>query len=405
MNILLATLYSYPQKGGLGSYIKVLAGELEQAGHSVDILACHPSFTGYYLVRGNQLVRTLEVREGLYGAHPELEPEAALLDPWVRNRELERHTFQRAAARFQLTQYDVIHTQDVISTVALASLKNEKTRLIQTIHGSLTYDLFMAEGKGIERTEAWRYAALSEREGVEASTYTVTPSKWLQDIIVENSHAARERMRVIPNGIAVQEFAPFFQRRLHQPGTSRKQVITCVGHLSDLKGQQYLLESLALLKQQQTDWVCWLVGDGPKKAEFEQLANRLGLLEDEVVFLGPRDDIAYILSRTDVFVLPSLTENCPYAVLEAQVAGVPVIASDVGGVPEVINHGVTGFLTPAANPLALYHILAQVLEDKSLQQFVRQNCERRCRLQWSVENMVKALEKLYWPASKGGSVL
>lgn len=404
MNILLATLYSYPQKGGLGSYIKELARELERTGHFVDILACHPSFTGYYMVRSNYLVKTLEAREGLYELHPELEPEAAFLDPWVRDRELERHTFQRAAVRFSLNKYDVIHTQDVISTVALAELKDERTRIIQTIHGSLTYDLFMAHGQGIEATEAWKYAGLRERTGVAASTFTVTPSKWLQNVIVENSHAPRERMRIIPNGIAVDQFLPVFRKTSSQPGSIRKQVITCVGHISELKGQQYLLESLALLKQRQTNWVCWLVGDGPQKAEFEGLRDRLGLT-DQVLFLGIRDDIASILSRTDVFVLPSLTENCPYAVLEAQVAGVPVIASNIGGVPEIIEHGVTGFLTPAGDPITLYQTLAQVLENDSLQNFVRTNCERRCQIQWSVENMVKALENLYRTALERSSVL
>ncbi len=404
MNILLATLYSYPQKGGLGSYIKALAGELERAGHFVDILACHPSFTGYYMVRNNHLVRTLQAREGLYEVHPELGPEAVLLDTWVRDRELERHTFQRAAAHFHLNKYDVIHTQDVISTVALAELKDERTRIIQTLHGSLTYDLLMAHGKDIETTEAWKHAAMLERAGVEASTFTVTPSKWLQDILVDNSHAPRERMRVIPNGIAVHQFVPVFRGTMSQSSSMRKQVITCVGHLSKLKGQQHLLESLALLKQRQTNWVCWLVGDGPEKTEFEQLRDRLGLT-DHVLFLGARDDIASILRQTDVFVLPSLTENCPYAVLEAQVAGVPVIASKVGGVPEVIEHGVTGFLTPAADPFALYQTIVQVLEDDSLQQVVRKNCERRCRVQWSIENMVKTLESLYHTTSGRGSAV
>ena len=404
MNILLATLYSYPQKGGLGSYIKELAGELEREGHFVDILACHPSFTGYYMVRSNHLVRTLQAREGLYELHAELVSEVALLDPWVRERELERYTFQFSAVQFDLNKYDVIHTQDVISTVALAELKDERTRIIQTIHGSLTYDLFMAHGKGIEATEAWKYAALRERAGVEASTLTVTPSKWLQNVIVENSRAPRERMRVIPNGIAVHQFLPISRKTLSQPKSRQIQVITCVGHISELKGQQYLLESLALLKQRQTNWVCWLVGDGPQKIEFEDLRDRLGLT-DQVLFLGIRDDIASILGRTDVFVLPSLTENCPYAVLEAQVAGVPVIASNVGGIPEVIEHGVTGFLTPAADPFTLYQTLTQVLEHDSLRQFVRQNCERRCQDQWSIENMVKALDDIYSTGSERSSVV
>lgn len=399
MKILLSTLYSYPQKGGLGTYIKELAKELTRQGHQVDIFACHPSYTGYYMVQG-RLVRTEQVRQGLYQTHPELNPQDTSLDPWIWGRELEFHTFARAVSGFDLTQYDVVHTQDVFSTRALVELLGPHKPIVQTLHGSIAYDMRMIQGDQVVGTDRWKYAAAAELSAVEASRVTITPSKWLKGLLVETSHVPEDHVKVIPNGIDV----PAFLRIMTMPSpgrdSPRTQVITCIGHLSDLKGQQYLIESLAMLKNHRSDWVCWLVGDGPKRTELKQLSQGLGLTE-HVLFLGTRDDIPSLLSRSDIFVLPSLTENCPYSVLEAQVAGTPVIASDVGGIPEIVEHGVTGFLVPPANPDALYRMLQRVLADDSLSRTVKQNCEQLCREKWSMQTLVQEVGVFYCSTAKG----
>ena len=395
MNILLATMYSFPQAGGLGSYIRELAHELQQRGHLVEILACHPDFSGYYTVYNYKLVETKHVRtEEFYRAHPELTPGNSVLDPWIKEREIERHTFETAARAFDLTGYDMIHTNDVISTRVLSELTEGRTPVVQTVHDSITHRLMLDQGSSINGTPIWRYAVEMERTGVLASRATIVPSQWLKQLIIRNVGVVADQVYVIPNGINVDAFLRKMERETSTLCEPHKHVITCIGHLTELKGQNYLLQALSRLKNRRSDWTCWLIGEGPAKEELEYLSNRLGL-QRNVVFFGRRDDIPALLHKTDVFVLPSLTENFPYSILEAQVAGTAVIASNVGGIPEIIQHGVTGFLVPIKDMKTLYITLAHALEDQALRKQIKANCVQTCRTKWSSSTMVDHIYEIY----------
>lgn len=125
-----------------------------------------------------------------------------------------------------------------------------------------------------------------------------------------------------------------------------------VGRLSDEKGLQYLIEAGIILKQKNEVFRILIIGDGPKRKELENLARGKGL-EKEIMFIGFQNDVEKWLPVLDIFVLSSLTEGTPMALLEAMAAGIPVIATSVGGVPKVIEDGCNGFLIGPADSLAL----------------------------------------------------
>jgi glycosyltransferase involved in cell wall biosynthesis len=120
-------------------------------------------------------------------------------------------------------------------------------------------------------------------------------------------------------------------------------VIGYVGRLSEEKGVNYLIEAASILKQLAATFKIIILGDGPKKIELEYLTKSKGL-DNEIIFAGFQDDIDKWLTAIDVFVLPSLTEGTPMALLEAMSMGIPVIASAVGGVPGIVKNRVNGFL-------------------------------------------------------------
>ena len=172
---------------------------------------------------------------------------------------------------------------------------------------------------------------------------------------------APSRLRVVPNGLdlaRVEAIQPLSRAALGVPPGAP--LIACVGNLFPIKGQRWLIEALTLLRQHLPAAHLLLVGDGPDRAALEQLAAARGQ-QPYVHFLGARADAPAILAASDMVAVPSLAEGLPLAPLEALALGRPVVATRVGGLPEIITHGTTGLLVPPAAPEALASALLTLL--------------------------------------------
>jgi glycosyltransferase involved in cell wall biosynthesis len=170
---------------------------------------------------------------------------------------------------------------------------------------------------------------------------------------------APERTRVIHNGIDTTRFSPS-PRRSDGPLT-----LICVARLDPLKSHDLLVRSLAALRSQGLDTRLRIVGDGPTRAAVEDEIARLNL-GDRVELLGVRSDVPDLLATADIFVLPSMAEGLPMTVIEAMACGLPVIASDVGGVSELVASNVNGLLVHARNQQALTDALRLLVTDAGL---------------------------------------
>jgi glycosyltransferase involved in cell wall biosynthesis len=166
-----------------------------------------------------------------------------------------------------------------------------------------------------------------------------------------------ERVRLIPSAVG-----PAFRLRPSAPGTD---VIGCVAALVPGKGHDALIEAVALLARALPSLELRLVGDGPERAALSARAQRLGV-GGRVRFLGALrspEEVAGALAALDLFVLASHAEGLPTALLEAMAVGVPVVATPVGGVPEIVRDGETGKLVPVGDPAALATAIADLLAD------------------------------------------
>ncbi len=192
------------------------------------------------------------------------------------------------------------------------------------------------------------------------------------EVVIAVSQALREtvvRAGVRPERAVVVRNA-FSSATAEPDGRLRRQLglaeevplVLSVGRLSPEKGHRYLLAAAELLRQQGRRFALVLVGEGRERARLERQRERLGL-RDCVHLLGFRTDVAQLLGEAAVFVLPSLSEGLPNAVLEAFAAGTPVVASAVGGLPEVVEEGETGYLIPPRDPRALADRIAACLQD------------------------------------------
>lgn len=134
-------------------------------------------------------------------------------------------------------------------------------------------------------------------------------------------------------------------------------IVVSAGRLSPEKGHRFLVEAVSILTQKRNGAYFLFCGDGPCQKDLKRQAQQLGIAE-QCRFMGFRRDLHEIFQAMDLMVLPSLTEGLPNVVLESFAFGKPVVATAVGGVPEVVEHGVNGFLIPSKRP----HLMAEAIE-------------------------------------------
>lgn len=187
------------------------------------------------------------------------------------------------------------------------------------------------------------------------------------------------KIEITPFGVDTGFFHP-------APSLSNEPVIGTVRQMKPVYGLEYLLEAFASIRREIPGARLLLVGDGYHRPALEQLAGRLSLKES-VTFTGylSQEKLLPLLHSMRVFAMPSLSESFGVAALEAQACGIPVVASRVGGLPEVVRHGETGYLVPPADPEALAQHLHCLLVDYELsirmgergRTFVCQNFDNR----------------------------
>jgi len=185
--------------------------------------------------------------------------------------------------------------------------------------------------------------------------------------MVLRAGVAPDRVITLPAGVDLGEFA--FRRRSGDAVAERlgvsPPVIGCVAMFRGSKGHAHLLEAFGRLRARHPRATLLLVGDGIRRTWVEGLARDAGLGQ-AVIFTGFRPDVAALLGVMDCFVLASTrTEGVPQSLLQAFAAGVPVVASDVGGVPEIVIDGTTGLLVKAGSAAALHHGIETVLSDRT----------------------------------------
>jgi glycosyltransferase involved in cell wall biosynthesis len=171
-------------------------------------------------------------------------------------------------------------------------------------------------------------------------------------------------------------------------------VVGSVGWLTDVKGHTYLIEAVAKLKQDFPALHLVIIGSGDRHDALLQQAESAGL-RDAVHFLGHRDDIESCLAGMDLFVLPSLNEGMGRALIEAMAAGLPVIASHVGGIPAVIRHERTGLLVPPGDANALAVALRRLLDRPEWAAQLGVAASRSVDSRYGSVSMVHAIESIF----------
>lgn len=213
------------------------------------------------------------------------------------------------------------------------------------------------------------------REKVAEAAFVAAISEYNKELIISECRGNfREKVNVVHCGVDTE----VFRARSHETPFEKGEnpfMILCVGTLHEVKGQAYLIEACRQLKQRGLNFECHFVGDGPDKEALTKLVEQAGI-SDRVHFHGrlTRDEIARLLLDADVLATPSVPtsdgrrEGIPVVLMEAMGSGVPVIGSDLSGIPELVNDQLTGLLVPPRDATSLADALERYIRDPDLRQ-------------------------------------
>jgi glycosyltransferase involved in cell wall biosynthesis len=283
-------------------------------------------------------------------------------------------------------KFDVVHTHDLWSNLlGVPAARLAGVRAIVSSRRDLAhFDWY----QGKRRTWLCRIQNLGG-----AVLANATP---IRDALVAEDGFAPKKLRVIHNGVDIKRFQESGSARDQMfPGVGESKLIVLVGNMhTDVKGHPWLIAAAPAVVQEFPSTRFVLVGDGEQRSRFEQQVASLGLGQN-FLFLGRRADIPKILGCCDVAVLPSRAEGLSNAVLEYMAAGLPVIASRVGGNAELINDGMTGLLVPPEDSSALSSAMLKLLRDPGLAQRIAQGGHEFTVRNFSFERLVREVDELY----------
>ena len=275
----------------------------------------------------------------------------------------------KLTSRLRGLRADVVHVADVWPAAQIAG-RLSGARVLVTHHTPALQRQFSLAGR------AWWRAGWLVRPDV---VYT-------SDTDRRDDGRSGLRTHVVPLGVDIGRFTV---SRVSHDGV----VIGNVARLVPQKGQRYLVEALARLP----DARLVIVGDGELRDELQRLAVDLGVA-DRLELLGARDDVPALLAGFDAFAFPSLFEGLGLAVIEAQLAGVPVVATPVGGVQETVVDGVTGLHVAPRDPEALAAAIRRLIGNRAEAERLVAEARRRAT-RFSIERMIEATLALYGGAS------
>lgn len=259
---------------------------------------------------------------------------------------------------------------------------------------------------GVPLIITWRHTINLEgrfREALNRWTFPLSDLEFTicdlaRAIDLDRAHAAPDKVVTLYNGIEVDAFSPAgttqpnLRRAFDLP--ERAMLIGSVGRLHPAKGFEDLLTAMVDIHRNVPQAYLLIVGDGelydPLQAQVEQLH-----LTDHVILTGYRADVARILAGLDLFVMASHWEGLPLVVLEAMATGLPVVATAVGGTPEVVVEDVTGLLVPPHDPDALTNAVLRLLRDPGLRQRMGDAGRTRVVEHFTIERMVHKIEGHY----------
>ncbi len=241
-----------------------------------------------------------------------------------------------------------------------------------------------------ERTMAWEWTGrrLLNRWTVGLATHVLAVSERVAEYAAREFRIPPDRLTTIWNGVDLDHFRP-----IRRDASAGAPVVGCTARLHPENDQATLLRAISTVGRRWPDVQLLLVGRGPEEERLKQLGEALGILA-HIRFVGEQPDVAPFLQQMDLYVQPSVVAGMPNSVLEAMAAGLPVVATAVGGIPEVVVEGETGLLVPPRDSAALANAMLKLLVDGGLAEAFGRAGRARVEAHFGEDRMREQLETL-----------
>jgi glycosyltransferase involved in cell wall biosynthesis len=379
MRILITTYWNYPAVGGLQNYISTLKVGLERSGHIVDIIAPN-QFPKEVVGRLKKKIvkETKRFYRNRYGCYSDE----------IVNENVRLSSYEMMLRSMNLEKYDIFHAQDRFTANILGRLNHSyKKPLLFTPHGFMTQRRLNFNLIEQGTVEATYYLSLDQK-AIENSNHIITLCDVFRPML-KTLGAKDIEMTTVYTGIDFKSENK--QKTIKLP--EDKTIITCVSRLRSRKGHKYLLEALALMKNELGNVEVWIVGDGEMREELENQVKALQL--SNVVFRGERNDIFELLSQSDIFVLPTTSDTLPIAIIEAMSAQKAIVTTNCGGILEIIQDYHSGLIAEPGNAQQLAEKISLLLSNAALRESLAQNARAFAEEHLLSTNMVKKIVEIY----------
>ncbi len=273
------------------------------------------------------------------------------------------------------------HLVDPITAASLAAFLSG-TSHIGTLHDTHTIE---------EKRSKIRLLQIAALLG----TRLITVSKNVERFLQTTAKFPTGTFQTILNGVDVAKFrrAKRQETRDNLQLSSNDIIFICVGRLVDIKGHDVLIEAFSMIKSSSPVKLL-IVGDGPRRQSIENLIAKKKMSAD-IKVLGLREDVPELLNLSDCFVLSSHSEGLSCSIIEAMAAGLPVVATDVGGNRELVRDGRSGYLIPPNDPMAFAEKLRLLIEDKARRKQFGHISLEIAQEKYSIDTMVTRYVEIY----------
>jgi len=357
-----------------------LIGTLQVGGAEQQLVSLAPLFNPE---RFRIIVATMQPRDTLAGALAGTHVECRLLNFRVR------HFISgvwRLCSLLRREKVDVLHTHMYHASWygRIAGLCARVPVMVTTDHGH----------------DPWRkpWHIAFERFALRYTDLKIAVSKDVAEVLKARDHVPDEKLVVIPNGVDPERFrvvkAERDSIRAEFGFTDDTVLIGSVGRLVEPKAYHVLIEAMVHVSKLVPPARLVLIGDGPLRGDLERCASDLGV-SDGVLFAGARSDIPAVLAAIDIYAMSSNREGLPVSLLEAMAAGKPIVATMVGGIPEVVSDRREGLLVPSGDPEALAGAIRELACDPKLAAHLGRQASEKVAAEYSIGATVRRLEEVY----------